>query len=199
MTEISEKNLQLFKFFRYIVKVTTYEVGILADVPDDDNATEDGPQTRQQVDLTFYDAQGNDSFLDFGDIPLPIQTNVSGHVITAITPVHIGTQNIENPLSIVNSIPITGTIVNITKSDSFINLSHFNVSLADQITHINDTNDLEQLPILNDVLLPENFHTVSNSLGKDAEWIWEFLFQRFLINLFVRRQTPFEFLIRKLT
>lgn len=151
------------------MKVTTYEVGILADVPDDDNATEDGPQTRQQVDLTFYDAQGNDSFLDFGDIPLPIQTNVSGHVITAITPVHIGTQNIENPLSIVNSIPITGTIVNITKSDSFINLSHFNVSLADQITHINDTNDLEQLPILNDILLPENFHTVSNSLGKDAE------------------------------
>lgn len=149
------------------MKVITYEIGILADVSDDDNRTEDGPLTRQQVDLTFFDTQGNDTFLDFGDIPLPVQTNVSGQIVTGLAPTHIGTHNIEDLSSIVKSIPITGTIVNITESNtSFINLSRENVSLADQITHVNDTEGIAQLPILNDVLLPENFHeTISNTLG----------------------------------
>ncbi len=33
-------------------------MGILADIPDNDSATEDGPLTQQKVDLTFYAAKG---------------------------------------------------------------------------------------------------------------------------------------------
>lgn len=148
----------------------TYEVGILADIPDDDNATEDGPLTRQQVDLTFYDTHGNDSVIDFGNIPFPVQTNVSGQIVTGLAPVHIGAQNVNDVSGILKSIPITGTIVNITESNtSYINLSRENVTLDDQLVHLNNTDsDLAQLPILNDVLLPENFHdTISDTLGTE--------------------------------
>lgn len=67
---------------RYIIKATTYEIGILADVPDSDNATVNGSITNQQVDLSFYDTESNDTHINFGDIPLPVQTNVSGQIIT---------------------------------------------------------------------------------------------------------------------
>jgi hypothetical protein len=71
-----------FVSFRYVIKATTYEIGVLADVPDSDNTTIDGPVTKQQVDLSFYNTDSNDSFINFGDVPLPVQTNVSGQVIT---------------------------------------------------------------------------------------------------------------------
>ena len=51
----------------------------------DDNTTNDGPVTRQQVDLTFYNTDSNDSFVNFGDVPLPVQTTgIKGQVITGI-------------------------------------------------------------------------------------------------------------------
>lgn len=78
------KFFNIFFFFisRYIIKATTYEIGVLADVPDSDNSTADGPITRQQVDLSFYNTEGNDTYINFGDVPLPVQTNVSGQIIT---------------------------------------------------------------------------------------------------------------------
>lgn len=65
-----------------MIKATTYEIGVLADVPDSDNSTVDGDITRQQVDLSFYNTEGNDTHINFGDVPLPVQTNVSGQIIT---------------------------------------------------------------------------------------------------------------------
>lgn len=70
-------------FRRYVIKATTYEIGILADVYDDDNTTDNGPVTHQQVDLTFYDTKGNDTVINFGKVPLPVQTTgVNGQIIT---------------------------------------------------------------------------------------------------------------------
>lgn len=52
-----------------------------------------------------------------------MQTNVSGQVLTGIAPVHIGT--IQDAHDIIASLPLTGTIVNISHSDtSFVTLSH---------------------------------------------------------------------------
>lgn len=72
--------------YRYIIKATTYEIGILADVPDNDTTTDDGPVTRQQVDLTFYNTESNGTNVNFGDIPFPVKTTgLKGQVITGMT------------------------------------------------------------------------------------------------------------------
>lgn len=102
---------------------------------------------RERVDLTFFDAHSNESHFNLGDIPLPVQTNVSGQVLTGIAPVHIGA--IQDAADILNSLPLTGTIVNISHSDtSFINLSH-----SPKITEngtILDAEDLAKLPGINE-------------------------------------------------
>jgi hypothetical protein len=70
---------------RYVIKATTYEIGILADVPDNDTTTDNGPVTRQQVDLTFYNTESNGTDVNFGDIPFPVKTTgLKGQVITGI-------------------------------------------------------------------------------------------------------------------
>lgn len=97
----------------------------------------------ERVDLTFFDAHSNDSHLDLGDIPLPVQTNVSGQVLTGIAPVHIGA--IQDAADIFNTLPLTGTIVNISHSDtSFITLSH-KPKMGENGT-ILDAEDLAKIP-----------------------------------------------------
>ncbi|XP_070497272.1 uncharacterized protein [Chironomus tepperi] len=143
----------------YIIKATTYEIGILADVPDNDTTTDNGPVTRQQVDLTFFNTESNGTDVNFGDIPFPVKTTgLKGQVITGIAPVHIGAVSDIN--DVIKAIPFSGTIVNITQADtSFVHISRENLTDSENIVHINDTDtDLAQLPILNTVLLPDNFH-----------------------------------------
>jgi hypothetical protein len=143
---------------RYVIKAVTYEIGVLADVPNDDNTTANGPVTRQQVDLTFYDTKSNDSFINFGKIPLPVQTNVSGQIITGIAPVDIGA--VDDLSDVLKALPFSGTIVNITQSDtSFVHLSRENLTDIEQEVFVDGNNgtDLSKLPILNNVLLPDNF------------------------------------------
>lgn len=148
---------------RYIIKATTYEIGILADVPDDDKTTENGTVTRQQVDLSFFNAESNDSFINFGEVPLPVQTNVSGQIITGIAPVNIGV--VQNVGDVLKSLPFSGTIVNITESDtSFIHVNRENVTDAEQQVILDDDSDLAKLPILNNVLLPDSFDEAFNSV-----------------------------------
>lgn len=155
----------IFLLLRYVIKAVTYEIGILADVPDNDTTTLNGSVTRQQVDLSFYDAESNDTFLNFGDVPLPVQTNVSGQIITGISPVHIGA--VENVSDILKSLPFTGTIVNITQSDtSFFKVNRENVTDAEQEIELNDDDDLSKLPILNNVLLPDSFSDAYESVHK---------------------------------
>lgn len=153
----------IVSILRYVIKAVVYEIGILADVPDDDNTTDNGPVTHQQVDLTFYDTDSNSSFINFGDIPLPVQTNVSGQIITGIAPVHIGA--LHNVSDILQNLPFSGTIVNITESNtSFFQLNRENVTQAEQEIHLANNAQLSQLPILNDVLLPDSFNEAFNSV-----------------------------------
>ncbi|KAL7049469.1 hypothetical protein ACKWTF_003708 [Chironomus riparius] len=143
----------------YVIKATTYEIGILADVPDNDTTTDNGPVTRQQVDLTFYNTESNGTDVNFGDIPFPVKTTgLKGQVITGIAPVHIGAVSDIN--DVLKAIPFSGTIVNITQADtSFVHITRDNLTDTENIVHLNDTDtDLAQLPILNTVLLPDSFH-----------------------------------------
>jgi hypothetical protein len=154
-------------FNRYVVKVLTYEVGILADVPNNEttNGTAEDPEVHQKVDLSFYDTDSNGTFLNFGDIPLPVQTNVSGQIITGIAPVHIGAvQNINEALE---ALPFSGTIVNITHSDtSYLTVDRENVTDQEQQTILKDDADLAKLPILNNVLLPDSFDKAEEQIEK---------------------------------
>ncbi|KAL5292918.1 hypothetical protein ACFFRR_011593 [Megaselia abdita] len=111
----------------YSVKVVVYEVGVLTEI--DSNETEDlEPQTHERIDLTFFDDHRNESHLDLGTIPLPVQTNVTGQVLTGIAPI-----GYSDPNDILSSLPIKGTIVNITHSDT----SYF------QLTKSNHSQELE--------------------------------------------------------
>jgi hypothetical protein len=152
----------------YVIKATTYEIGILADVPDNDTTTANGSVTRQQVDLSFFNTESNDSFINFGDVPLPVHTNVSGQIITGIAPVHIGA--VSDVGDILQSLPFSGTIVNITQSDqSFVHVNRENISDVDLSTKLEDDSDLSKLPILNNVLLPNSFDEAVNSVTEKKE------------------------------
>lgn len=182
-------------FYRYVIKATTYEIGILADVPNDDNTTADGPVTHQQVDLTFYNTESNDSFINFGTVPLPIQTTgVKGQVITGkwtsflllnfgywreiffpklgIAPVNIGA--VDDVGDVLKALPFSGTIVNITQADtSFIHISRENLTEHEHEIKLNDSNtDLAQLPILNTVLLPDNFNEAYDTVHSESQSEW---------------------------
>lgn len=61
----------------------------------------------EQIDLTFFNPDKNGSIIDLGDIPIPIQTNISGHVITGIAPVDIGSISASN----FNSINISESLL----------------------------------------------------------------------------------------
>ncbi|KAH8365953.1 hypothetical protein KR093_007672 [Drosophila rubida] len=107
----------------YVVKAVVYEIGILTEVGDNETDFE----SQERVDLTFYDAHTNQSHIDLGNIPLPIQTNVSGQVLTGIAPVNIGA--FSSPQELLQTLPLTGSIVNITHSDTaFYQLTKSNTS-----------------------------------------------------------------------
>lgn len=155
-------------FSRYVIKATTYEIGILADVPDNDTTLDNGTVTHQQVDLSFFNTESNDSFINFGDVPLPVHTNVSGQIITGIAPVHIGA--VSDLGDILQSLPFSGTIINITQSDqSFVHVNRENISDADLATKLDDNSDLSKLPILNNVLLPNSFGEAVNSVTEKQD------------------------------
>ncbi|EDV96686.1 uncharacterized protein LOC6558520 [Drosophila grimshawi] len=107
----------------YVVKAVVYEIGILTEVGDNDTDFEE----QERVDLTFFDAHSNDSFINLGNIPLPIQTNISGQVLTGIAPINIGA--FSSPQELLETLPLTGSIVNITHSDTaFYQLTKSNSS-----------------------------------------------------------------------
>lgn len=136
-------------------------------MPDSDNTTDNGPVTRQQVDLSFYDTKSNDSFINFGDVPLPVQTTgVNGQVITGIAPVHIGA--VDDVGDVLKQLPFSGTIVNITQKDSsYIHLNRENLTDNEQQVVLNSQDDLAKLPILNNVLLPDTFEQAYESVNND--------------------------------
>lgn len=67
-------------------------------------------------------------------------------MLTGIAPINLG--SIQNASDILNTLPLTGTIVNITHSDtSFINLSH-RPSITENGTILNPA-DLAKIPGIN--------------------------------------------------
>lgn len=110
--------------------------------------------SQQHVQLTFS-ANNKNGSLDFGDIPLPVQTNVSGQILTGIAPYHVG--QLDNLQEALGALPITGTIVNITQSNGgFFKLETMNITNPGQL--INSTDDLSSLA------LPPSISLLSNSL-----------------------------------
>ncbi|GAB0099177.1 uncharacterized protein DMENIID0001_150230 [Sergentomyia squamirostris] len=138
----------------YVIRAVVYEIGILTDVPENDTeeATNDTELINERVDLTFFNAHQNDTHLDFGSIPLPVQTNVSGQILTGIAPIDLGAVDVNHPEDILETLPITGTIVNITKSESsmFI-INTTNVSFDELNTYLED-DDLTKIPVISNVI-----------------------------------------------
>lgn len=96
--------------------------------------------------MTFFDAKSNGSHFDLGQIPLPVQTNITGQVLTGIAPFDIGT--IQNATDVLSTLPLTGTIINITHSDtSFISLSH-RPTITENGTILN-SDDIAKIPGIN--------------------------------------------------
>jgi len=65
----------------YVIKTIVYEVGILTDAGNDT-----GNSSQEQVDVAFFDPSVNDSVIDLSNIPVPIQTNVSGVSVIGFVP-----------------------------------------------------------------------------------------------------------------
>lgn len=117
----------------------------------------------ERVDLTFFDAKSNGSHFDLGNIPLPVQTNVSGQVLTGIAPISLG--SIQNASDILSTLPLTGTIINITHSDtSLITLSH-RPSISENGTILHQE-DIAKIPGINGTT---TFFLENTDQGGDSE------------------------------
>lgn len=146
----------------YVVKAVVYEIGILTDSSDEDNSTDF--ESHERVDLTFFDAHKNSSHIDLGRVPLPIQTNISGQVLTGIAPVDIGA--FSNPAQLLQTLPITGTIVNITHSDTgYFQLSTSNLTGYEKphILSISDLKHLSDIPDLTTQLTGQQLEKTKKS------------------------------------
>uniref|UniRef100_A0A1L8EDK7 Putative secreted protein n=1 Tax=Haematobia irritans TaxID=7368 RepID=A0A1L8EDK7_HAEIR len=129
----------------YVVKAVVYEIGILTEVGENDTSFE----SQERVDLTFFDAHTNNSFIDLGNIPLPIQTNVSGQVLTGIAPYNVGA--FSSPSELLQSLPLTGSIVNITHSDTaYYQLTKSNITddAKPKVIDPNQVNNLSKVASL---------------------------------------------------
>lgn len=106
--------------------------------------------------MSFYGAESNDSFVNLGDVPLPIKSDASGQI--GISTVHIG--SVQNVADILKKLPFSAQIQNITESGtSFVTINRENVTEAEQEIQLSDDADLSKLPILNNLLLPDSFET----------------------------------------
>lgn len=74
------------------------------------------PFSHERVDLTFFNAHRNGSAFDFGDIPVPIQANITGHTYTEILPLHIGDGGVMNISEIASILPLPEHVLNFTRN-----------------------------------------------------------------------------------
>lgn len=59
--------------------------------------------SHEQVDVSFFDPGHNGSVIDLSNIPVPIQTNISGITVTGILPADLGQINLnENGTATIN-------------------------------------------------------------------------------------------------
>lgn len=138
----------------YVIKAVVYEIGILADVPDNETLEGDEPITHQQVDLSFFSHGNNDTHINLGDIPVPIQTSIQGQVFTGIAPVHVGAVP-TNLSDLLSALPISGTVVNISQTNSsFVEVHKHNVSDAAVLLNQKDLSSLPFSSSASEPLVP---------------------------------------------
>ncbi|KAK4877462.1 hypothetical protein RN001_009968 [Aquatica leii] len=65
----------------YVIRTIVYEVGILTDANNDTDVDE----SFEEIDFKFYDPKHNHSAFNLSSILMPIETNVTGEIITSIT------------------------------------------------------------------------------------------------------------------
>ncbi|EAT43726.1 AAEL004826-PA [Aedes aegypti] len=132
----------------YVIKAVVYEIGILVDAPDNDTeGIGEDPITEQQVDLTFFSHDANKTHINLGDIPVPVATSVNGQVLTGIAPVHLGA--VSDLHELVQTLPISGTIVNITQTNSsYVTLTQKDIEeIESGSAEAVDVPELTKLPI----------------------------------------------------
>ena len=149
------------------------------------------------MDLTFFDASHNGSIFDLGDIPVPIQANISGHSYTEILPLHIG-DGLTNISDIASILPLPEHVLNFTEDEDTIfhyqaspvhihneEEEHKEQQLADEISQADplpyvplyepqhlDTDDLLQIPLLptsNVVVDPNSSSSSSSSESSESD------------------------------
>ncbi|XP_058067054.1 uncharacterized protein LOC131216556 [Anopheles bellator] len=138
----------------YVIKAVVYEIGILVNTPDNETLEDDEPITHQQVDLSFFSHSDNGTHFDLGDIPVPVHTSIHGQVFTGIAPVHLGAVP-TNLTDLLTALPIAGTVVNITQSNSsYVELHRHNISDAPVLLSHNDLATLSFANSASDPLVP---------------------------------------------
>ncbi|XP_063698853.1 uncharacterized protein LOC134829610 [Culicoides brevitarsis] len=130
----------------YVIRQVVYEVGVLVDVNNTDSEdteidnSESSELVDDQIQLTIFGSSHNGT-LEFGDVPLPVQVNTSGHVMTGLQPIHVG--QISNLTALADALPFTGTIVNVTKTEStFLVPDKLNASSAEMVDVENSNENL---------------------------------------------------------
>ncbi|GJQ88046.1 hypothetical protein Trydic_g12968 [Trypoxylus dichotomus] len=158
----------------YVIKTIVYEIGILTDAS---NKTDNATETHQQIDLTFFDPITNGSAFDLSNIPIPIETNVSGVSVTGIAPVNLGTielpQNDDEVATFNTNFPLKVPLLpnalisikrNITTSDELKE-----IELLEKFPEIFDFNDtVTGIPLqiqTNVIPLAEEESTQENTSG----------------------------------
>lgn len=104
--------------------------------------------SEQQVDLTFFSHDSNKTHINLGDIPVPVATSVNGQVLTGIAPVHLGA--VSDLHDLVQTLPISGTIVNITQTNSsYVTLTQKDIEEIEAgSAEAVDVPELTNLPII---------------------------------------------------
>lgn len=92
------------------------------------------------MNLTFFDPQHNESFIDLSNIPVPFQTNVSGVTLTGVAPADFGAIKLQEdgtPTLNGSSVPI---------------LPHKQVKVTHNVTTINENDSALLLDNLSNIL-----------------------------------------------
>ncbi|XP_018567714.1 uncharacterized protein LOC108908239 [Anoplophora glabripennis] len=143
----------------YVIKSVVYEIGILTDVDED---AEEGNETHEQVDLTFFDPGHNGSIIDLSNIPIPVQTNISGVSVTGILPANLGQINLnENGTATIN-----GTSFPILPNQQ-IKVTH-NISTINKDKSSSILSGLPKILGLGDVLSPSSNDKKIDDKNEDA-------------------------------
>lgn len=108
--------------------------------------------SEERVDLTFFNAHKNGSFFNFGDLPVPIQANITGHTYTEILPIHIG----DGPMNlsdIVSILPLPEHVLNFTQNNDTV--FQYQSSPIQHHHHDLHENPQENHVVLGDEVQPE--------------------------------------------